>query len=71
MKYELNSAILYFTMKEKEAEEKEQKYWSSTIADELIQEGEQVLKNIQHEKDWNFQMIAWLQELKDYRNGAN
>lgn len=58
-------------MKEKEAEEKEQKYYRSTLAEEVIQDEKQVLKNIQHEKDWNFQMIAWLQELKDYRNGAN
>ena len=71
MKFELTSAILYYTMKYKEAEEKEQKIYSEEDAESVIREYQDELKWVQHQKEWNYQMIQWLEELKGYREGAS
>ena len=76
MKFELNNAILYFIMKRKEAEEKERKFlrensFDDEIPEELLYTPEEVMRLINNEKNWNTQMIEWLQELKAYREGAN
>jgi len=70
MKFELTSAILYYTMKYKEAEEKEQKIYSEEDAESVIREYQDELKWVQHQKEWNYQMIQWLEELKECREGA-
>lgn len=71
MKFELNSAILYYIMKYKEAEEKENKIYQEKDAESLIREYQDELKWVQHQKEWNYQMVQWLQELKGYREGAS
>lgn len=75
MKFELNNAILYFIMKKKEAEEKEKKFlrennFDDEIPEELLYTPEEVIRLINNEKNWNTQMVEWLQELKSYREGA-
>ena len=70
MKFELNSAILYFEMKRKEAEEKEQKIYCDEDAESVIREYQDELRWVQHQKEWNYQMIQWLEELKGLREGA-
>lgn len=71
MKFELNSAILYYTMKYEEAEEKEQKIYSEEDAESIIREYQDELKWVQHQKEWNYQMVQWLEELKGYHEGAS
>lgn len=70
MKFELNSAILYYRMKYQEAEEREQKIYCEEDAESVIREYQDELKWVAHQKEWNYQMIQWLEELKLCREGA-